>query len=106
MPEQSGIISFCISTAFDVYFWIADHQFGLPNIIVFILTAIVLLAVWIWLTVAFCKNVEKNRESYELQKESFLEHCGENNDIKEYHRGLTRIDKKYTKNGRESEDTT
>lgn len=97
LPEISGSISSGVSVVVDVFFGITGYQFGRLNIVIFGLVAIALLAIWIWLTFSFYKNIEVNRESYELQKESFLDYFDANIDLKKYHSGIAKIEKNYNK---------
>lgn len=95
LPEISGTISSGVSVVVDVFFGITGLQFGMLNIVIFAFAVVVLLVIWIWLTISFCKNMEVNRESCELQKESFLDYIDANIDLKKYHSGIERIKKDY-----------
>lgn len=98
IPEISGIISTGISLFCDVIFGITGLQFGMLNIVIFGMVSIVLLAIWIWLKVSFCKKEKINKDRYEYQKEQYLERCAENTGYITIYRKIKENDEKYTEN--------
>ncbi len=95
LPEKLGIIMSVFSAINDVFFGISGLQFGILNIIIFILSAIVLLVIWIWLTVSFYKKEKEKEARYKCQKEQYIENCNENAGIKEIYREVEKNDEKY-----------
>lgn len=93
--EKLGIILSAFSVIFDVFFGILGFQFGILNIIIFILSAIVLLVIWTWLTVSFCKKEKEKEARYKYRKKQYIENCNENADIKEIYRKVEKNDEKY-----------
>lgn len=95
LPEIFGIILPIFSAINDVVFGIPGLQFGKLNIIIFILSAIILLAIWIWLTVSFCKKGKEEEARYEDKKDKFIKRSNGKVDIEKIYSVIKDNDKKY-----------
>lgn len=81
-PEKIGTILSVFSAINDVFFGISGLQFGILNIVIFGLSAIILLVIWIWLTVLFCKKEKEKKARHECEKDEFIEKCNGKVDVK------------------------
>ena len=95
LPEILGIILPIFSAINDVVFGILGLQFGKLNIIIFIFSAIILLAIWIWLTVSFYKKGKEEEARYEDKKDKFVKRSNGKADIEKIYSVIKDNDKKY-----------
>lgn len=95
--EKAGIMVSSSSVLVDVIFGILNLQFGILNIIIFILFAIILLIIWIWLTVSFRKKEKENEARYECQKNEFIGRFNKEANINKVCSIIKKNDEKFTK---------
>lgn len=95
LPEVLGIILSIFSVINDVVFGILGLQFGKLNIVIFILFAIILLVIGIWLTVSFCKKRKAKEARYRCQKDKFIERYNGKVNIKNVLSVIQENDTKY-----------